>query len=204
MKSDFPELNASHLSNAKLYARREDLVADLGLAVHPCVAEVGVALWTFSKQLIQTLKPSSFHGLDTFMLHNEAELWGQKTSDVLLGMTHADFYRHTMKDQPTIVSVREGPSQQTLPQYPDGYFDMIYVDAEHTYDEVKADAEVAARKVKADGVLVFNDYLFYDPFVKAEYGIVPVVNEMVANQGWKVIGFALQKHMFCDIAIRRG
>ncbi|MCM2511256.1 hypothetical protein ACVCIC_04940 [Burkholderia glumae] len=43
----------------------------------------------------------------------------------------------------------------------------------------------------------------YDPFVKAEYGIVPVVNEMVVNQGWKVIGFALQKDMFCDIAIQR-
>jgi hypothetical protein len=144
---------------------------------------------------------TSAHLLDAKLYAHRDDL---KASDVLLGMTHADFYRHTMKYQPTIVTVREGPSQQTLPQYPDAYFDMIYVDAEHTYNEVKADAAIAARKVKADGVLVFNDYLFYDPFVKAEYGIVPVVNEMVANQGWKVIGFALQKHMFCDIAIRRG
>jgi Methyltransferase domain len=203
MKIDFPELDASHLYNAKLYARREDLIAELALPAHPCICEVGVALGTFSKHLIQTLRPSSFHGLDLFMLHLQAELWGQKTSDVLLGMTHADFYRHTMKDQPAVVSVREGPSQETLAQYPDEYFDMIYVDADHTYAGVKADAELAARKVKPAGVLVFNDYLFFDPLLNAEYGVVPVVNEMVAHQGWKVIGFALQKHMFCDIAIRR-
>jgi hypothetical protein len=39
--------------------------------------------------------------------------------------------------------------------------------------------------------------------LQEDYGIVPVVNKMVVNQGWKVLGFALQKHMFCDIALVR-
>ena len=34
------------------------------------------------------------------------------------------------------------------------------------------------------------------------YGVVPAVNELVVSEGWQVVGFALQQHMFCDIALR--
>jgi hypothetical protein len=35
------------------------------------------------------------------------------------------------------------------------------------------------------------------------YGIVPVVNSLVVNEGYDVVAFALQQQMFCDIAIRK-
>jgi hypothetical protein len=35
------------------------------------------------------------------------------------------------------------------------------------------------------------------------YGVVPAVNELVAKSGWRVVGFALQPCIFCDVAIRR-
>jgi Methyltransferase domain len=203
MHPDFPELASKHMVGAKLYATRNDLVRDLALPPGPRLAEVGVALGAFSKFLIQNLKPSAFHGFDLFQLHHVEYLWGEKTSDVMRGLTHVDFYREEMINTGLTVTVHEGSSHLTLESTEDEYFNMIYVDAEHTYAEVKRDAEIAVRKLAPQGILVFNDYIMYDPFQKADYGIVPVVNEMVVNRGWKVIGFALQKHMFCDIAICR-
>lgn len=200
---DFPELSSEHISGAKLYANRFDLVTDLKIRQSPIVAEIGVALGTFSKFMIERFKPTQFHAFDLFQIHQDATLWGKPTIEVLGGRTHLDFYRREMINSPATVLTHEGLSSNTLPKIPNSFFDLIYIDAAHTYDEVRADAELSASKLNRDGILIFNDYIMYDPFIKSEYGIVPVVNEMIVNQGWKVIGFALQKDMFCDIAIQR-
>ena len=197
---DFPTLAAEHVEGARLFATREDLLLGLELPPHPKIAEVGVALGTFSRFLIDRFAPSEFHAFDLFKLHEDAMLWGKPTAEVLDGKTHANFYRDSMGDS---VIIHEGPSAETLKRLEDASLDLAYIDAEHTYNEVLRDAGQCARAVKTEGILVFNDYIMHDPFVRADYGIVPVVNEMVVNQGWRVIGFALQKHMFCDIAITR-
>ena len=31
----------------------------------------------------------------------------------------------------------------------------------------------------------------------------PVVNDLVVNHGWRVVGFALDQHLYCDIALQR-
>jgi hypothetical protein len=42
-----------------------------------------------------------------------------------------------------------------------------------------------------------------DHIQNSPYGVVQVVNELVTSSNWRVIGFALQQHMFCDIALKR-
>jgi len=80
---------------------------------------------------------------------------------------------------------------------------MIYIDAGHAYEEVKRDTEVAVTRIRPDGVLIFNDYIMTDPIHDTPYGIVQAVNELVVSSDWKVIAFALNSHMYCDIALRR-
>jgi hypothetical protein len=77
------------------------------------------------------------------------------------------------------------------------------VDADHSYEGVVKVAAVAVHKVKPNGLLVFNDYIVMDEFSKLRYGVVPAVNELVTQSDWKVVGFALEQRMFCDIALRR-
>jgi hypothetical protein len=96
-----------------------------------------------------------------------------------------------------------GDSAETLPRYEANYFDMIYIDANHFYDAVKVDAELAKVKIKQDGILIFNDYIMYDHIGGWPYGVVQAVNELVTSEDWRVVGFAFEPHMFCDIAIRR-
>jgi hypothetical protein len=67
---------------------------------------------------------------------------------------------------------------------------------------VKRDAHQAILKLKKNGLLIFNDYTLIDSKTKDDYGVVHVVNDIIVNQGFKIVGFALEKDMFCDIAIR--
>jgi hypothetical protein len=197
---DYPELRSEHVRDARLFADRFDLVASLALPSKPVIAEVGVALGEFSCFLIETFRPSEFHAFDLFQVHRDEALWGRPTSEVFGGMTHRAFYERAVSG----AVIHEGLSGETLKSLPAASLDLAYIDGAHDYDGVLADARECARAMKPNGVLVFNDYIMHDPFIHSDYGVVQVVNQMVSNEGWKVIGLGLQKAMFCDIAITVG
>lgn len=44
----------------------------------------------------------------------------------------------------------------------------------------------------------------YDHFhFRCPYGVVQAVNELIVAEDWRVVGYALNPHLYCDIAIRR-
>jgi len=79
----------------------------------------------------------------------------------------------------------------------------VYIDADHSYAGVKRDIAVAKEKVKPDGMLVFNDYTLWSPLELMEYGVVHAVNELCLNEDWELMYFAFQRHMYCDVALKR-
>lgn len=199
---DYPALTKANLQDARLYADRHDLVANLGIRQGGIVVELGVAFGSFSKVLIEALRPAEFVAIDIFELHKAPSVWGRPTSEVFKSMTHHAFYTAQFAKAATRMTILQGLSHVRLAEFPDQHFDLIYVDADHTYEAVKADAEVAKRKLRRDGALIFNDYILYDHVAGIPYGVVPVVNQLVALEGWRVVGFALQHQLFCDIALR--
>ncbi|CAJ1954911.1 unnamed protein product [Cylindrotheca closterium] len=48
-----------------------------------------------------------------------------------------------------------------LDQYPDGYFDFVYLDASHTYDAVRAELPLWWKKVRSGGIISGHDYCNY-------------------------------------------
>ena len=116
---------------------------------------------------------------------------------------HRKFYEERFSGRDKQVHCEEGDSEECLRRYDDLTFGMIYIDAGHDYESVKRDANLSKQKIDPDGILIFNDYIKYSHYDNSYYGIIPVVNELVVNQGFEVLGFALQADMYCDIAIRR-
>jgi hypothetical protein len=198
-------LEQRHVEGARLYADRECMVRALRPGKGGIIAEVGVALGDFSRFLLDELHPERFHALDLFRMHEEPVIWAQPSKVLFKGMTQLDFYRQRFAAYGDRVQIEVGLSYDMLWLHPDHSFDMIYIDAGHDYESVRRDAIVAARKIKPNGTLIFNDYTMADPVTVSPYGVVQAVNEMIVqgNDGWRVIGFAFQQHMFCNIALRR-
>ena len=203
LADQIPELSAHHVADAKLYANRMDALDFLPRG--GVVAELGVAQGDFSQAMLDRLAPARFDAYDIFRMHEVDAFWGRPTRELLGGHVHEDFYRRRFA--PLIetgrVRVFEGDSAEQLSHRPDDLYDVIYIDADHTGESVRRDAEVAARKLKADGILVFNDYILVDHILGTPYGIVPVVNDFCVNRGWRVVYYALNPQLFCDIAITR-
>lgn len=197
-----PAVRAESVKGATLYADRFQMVRELGISHGGHIAEIGVAQGDFSDFLIRELDPSHFYALDVFDMEKEPIHWGVPQEVIFHGKTHYDFYRDRFASLGDRITALKGSSTDTAPQLPDESLDLIYIDANHEYGAVSQEAVISARKIKPDGILIFNDYTLYDPFIRLQYGVVQAVNEMLDTNQWRIVGFALDKSMFCDIAIK--
>lgn len=198
----YPDLRSHNLRDARLYADRADMIEALPVPKGGKVAEIGVWRAAFSKVLVSQLKPRQFFAFDIFTGHTIPEWNGLTGQQLFDGLTHRQYYEREMARFLDVTNVVEGDSQQTLRRHTDRSFDLVYIDGAHDYDSVKADAALAVEMAKDGGFLVFNDYLLQD-LNNAAYGIVPVVNDLVVNHGWYVVGFAINHGLYADIAIQR-
>jgi hypothetical protein len=138
-------------------------------------AEIGTQNGKFAAFIMDTVRPLKLHLFDLSF----GKL-GQKFSN------DSSVHRH------------EGDAATLLGLFPDQHFDWIYVDAGHEYKDVRRDATVAAQKVKAGGLLIFNDYIVYSHLEGFEYGVVQTVNEMCLNEGWEIVALALHNEGYHD------
>ena len=196
-------LEQHHVEGARLYGDRKDMVRALRASEHGVIAEIGVALGDFSDFLIKELRPTKFIAFDIFTMHESPVIWGRPSSELFTGLTQMQFFQKRFASHGDQVALEIGSSQQTLARYPDTYFDMIYIDAAHDYESVRADAALASQKIKPTGTIIFNDYIMHDHVTGSPYGVVQAVNESINNNPWRVVGMSLQRDMFCDLAIQK-
>ena len=203
IKIDLPALLPEHVADAALYADRNEALA--GLPRNGVVAELGVAFGDFSETMIHHLKPLRFDAFDIFRGHESETFWDRPTAECFGELSHRQFYeRRFAKEIATNrLCVYEGDSATELGKQPDATYDVIYIDSDHSFAGVVRDANVATRKVKPDGILVFNDYIMFDYHYGVPYGVAPVVHDLCVNHGWQVAYIALQRDLFFDIALRR-
>src|SRR5580698_3956914 len=160
---EIPTIGNEHLVDARLHANRKSMIASLAVSQGGKIAEIGVFKGGFSTFLIEELKPRQFFGFDAFAMHKRINRRGITGAQLFEGLTHRQYYERAMAKFGDIVVPVEGLTTQTLPGYTDRSFDLVYVDAGHSYAEVKADAVFAAEMVSETGFLVFNDYILVDP-----------------------------------------
>lgn len=194
-----------HVEDARLFADRIEMLKSFSSRQGATIAEIGVAYGDFSESILDILHPKSFHAYDIFQFHTVPVIWGEKTENTLKGLNHHSFYekRFARGIDAGQVLIFEGDSATEMEKREDGTYDIIYIDAEHHYESVYKDAMVSIRKLKPDGFLIFNDYIYFDHVAGYHYGIIQVVNDLCVNHGWKITHFAFQQQMFCDVAIQR-
>lgn len=102
-----------------------------------------------------------------------------------------------------VAECRQGDSSTLLDAFPDDFFDVIYVDGDHSLNGATRDAAVAVRKVRPGGTLCFNDFTIWSPVECIDYGVPYVVCDLINELGWPVTHFALHPLGYHDIAITR-
>lgn len=168
-------------------------------------AEVGVGFGDFTAAVIETCRPRHFTAIDYFELHHEKELWGRPPAETFGAGTHREFYEARFAGELAAgtMTILAGQSGDCLEQVPDQSLDVVYLDADHRYEFIKRDIDVAGRKVRDSGWIIVNDYIMV-PALEAPvpYGVVNATHEFMLRHDWGMQYLALHTRMFCDVVLR--
>ena len=145
-------------------------------------AEIGTLYGDFAVKITNIVKPDELHIFDLSFHH----------------MTDTNKARIL----PSTV-YHKGYSWTELSKMEEGYFDVTYVDADHSYASVSKDLEEAYRVTKPGGYIVCNDYTVWSFPQAIPYGVYAAVNEFAIKKKLQFAYFALQPHGFYDVALRR-
>ena len=173
-----PRIPQAQLEGCQLLSDRIEMLRRLPQG--SVVAELGTYQGDFARAILDIMAPSRL-----------------LLADITFSLCRADVLADPRVER------HEGLSVPFLQSCADASFDMIYVDADHGYDAVRADAAAAALKVKPGGFLVFNDFA---RIIRPGFGVLGVhqaVCEFAVSSGWPVAFFCLEGEALYDIALRR-
>jgi len=124
-------------------------------------AEIGVWRGAFSKKMLKR-KPAKLHLIDPWLYIPDYEdrIYGNTNNNSQERMDQV--YRDICKkfaDNP-VVQIHRALSDEAVGDFSDGYFDLIYIDGNHSYEYVKSDIESYLPKIKAGSFICGDDYLF--------------------------------------------
>ena len=173
-----PQIPQAQLEGCQLLADRIEMLRRLPQG--GIVAEIGTYQGDFARAILDIMTPEKL-----------------LLADVTFSLCRSDVLADPRVER------HEGLSVPFLQSCADASLDMIYVDADHGYDAVRADAAAAAPKVKPGGFLVFNDFA---RIIRPGFGVLGVhqaVCEFAVTSGWSVAFFCLEGEALYDIALRR-
>lgn len=149
------------------------------------VCEIGVARGAFSQALLRRLSPRKLHLIDPWEYN--AKGYRLDSNNVAQREMENRYLsvrsKYENKIKSNIVTIHRGYSEEIMPSFPDEFFDVIYVDGNHTYDYVMNDLELSLKKLRSGGFLCGHDYSENKNALRNEFGVVKAVNEFCRTHG---------------------
>ena len=140
----------------KILENRNDLLNTMDKNLVVC--EIGVFKGDFSKIMLDILSPKELHLIDTF---NGMMCSGDKDGNDITWVNLDEEYLNVtnMFSNNDNVYIHKGFSTDILNGFENNYFDMIYIDGDHSYEGVKSDLKLSFSKVKDGGLICGHDYI---------------------------------------------
>lgn len=162
----------------KYFNTRDELLTILDKNIKVC--EIGVFKGEFSKVILDVLQPVELHLVDIFdgqMCSGDKDgnniTWANLNNEYELLCSKYKDYKN--------IFIHKGFSYNIVSSFEDNYFDMIYIDGDHSYDGVKIDLQISYNKVKKGGYIFGHDYT-----VSMFEGVVRAVNEFCEEKGLNI------------------
>ena len=152
-------------------------------------AEIGVFRGHYSREILRIIRPRELHLVDPWweMFGDQFPDWGEFTD---YGRTTTrGAYEETLAiiaryGKDTDCQVHVGMSTTVLQQFPDAYFDWVYLDSGHEYDSTLRELEVLSRKMKP-GKMITGDDFIEDPS-RINHGCSVAIREFCEKEGWRL------------------
>lgn len=183
------EISEIHIVNARLLTDRTRLLEMF--PTHSVGAELGVDSGNFSIEIIKLCKPQKLHLID---------YWGTKR----YGSDKKDIVKQLFEKEirEGKVEINLGLSVDVANQFPDAYFDWIYIDTDHSYETTKNELESYRLKIKSNGIIAGHDFILGNWKGMVLYGVIQAVYEFCVKYDWEIIYLTMEVDFPPSFAIR--
>lgn len=183
------ELQEKHIVNLKIILNREKLLTLLPKKA--VVAELGVDKGEFSHKILSIAKPKKMYLIDTWdsQRYNEDKLYDIEKK----------FKKDIINKK---VVIQRGISLEVLKKFSDGFFDWVYIDTTHTFDQTYSELQLCKKKVKLGGLITGHDYTQGNIRNGKKFGVVQAVNLFCIKYNWEFIYLTHECYRHLSFAIR--
>lgn len=173
------------------YPDRNAMVKEL-VPIGGVIAELGVFQGEFAKVLYDTLKPSKMYLVDTW---NGRLISGDVDGNNVVAVDAHVAYEKTktaFQLEREVMVVRK-TTTEFLHNLEDNSLNLVYIDADHSYEGVKQDLYNSWSKVQAGGWIMGHDYEINSNKCRNNYdfGVKRAVDEFVKHYGLRIEALAL-------------
>lgn len=137
------------------------------------VAEIGVAFGDYTAEIMSINKPSRLHLVDA---------WDSERYQAGLQSIKDKFASEIGAGS---VVINQGYSTDVLETFPDGYFDWVYIDTDHSYETTYKELILSSRKVKRGGQIAGHDFCTGNVVKPVPYGVIEACNRFCVEEGWR-------------------
>jgi len=109
---------------------------------------------------------------------------GQNVNDYFDGL-HTEVSKRFATDKR--VTIHRTTSREAAENFPNQYFDFVYVDGAHDYETVLADLHSYDPKLKENGILLGDDYCEHGPAENSQYGVIAAINKFLKRTGPRLL-----------------
>jgi hypothetical protein len=155
------------------------------------VAEVGVAFGDYTAEIVKRSKPAILHLVDSW--NSERYKAGLKEIE--------QRYEGLIESGRLIVN--QGLSIERLPEFPDAYFDWIYIDTDHSFSTTYKELMMCASKVKSTGLIAGHDFCSGNAITPWPYGVIEACNKFCVEEGWQYRFMTMEPHGHQSFALAR-
>lgn len=150
-------------------------------------AEIGVFKGDFSKLILKYAKPNRVHFIDVWWtLYGEYYPdWGEYTNYGKLSTYKAyDIFLNNIKPYKGNIDIQihTGNDIDILNNFPDNYFDWVYIDSSHEYEHTYNELVLLDKKIKRDGIICGHDYV--NDINHIHYGVKKAVHEFLIEYNY--------------------
>jgi predicted O-methyltransferase YrrM len=183
-------LEAKHVANVKVLATRQEMLAHLpqrGVA-----AEIGVSRGKFTSAIMSINPPRRLHLVD---------VWNSERYDGALQNTVMTTYATEIESG--VVEINKGYSTTVGGTFPDGYFDWIYIDTDHSYETTRKELLLYEPKMRVGGIIAGHDFAMGNWRDGIKYGVIEAVHEFCVTRNWEMLHVTMESTTNPSFAIRQ-
>lgn len=179
-----------NICNTTILTDRAELLKML--PVNGIVAELGVDRGLFSDQILRLNQPKKLHLIDLWNSANYPENLMNEVKD-----------KFSSEIERSLVEINRGLSIKVLQEFPDQYFDWVYLDTDHSYNTTKQELQTIANKIKKNGIIAGHDFIHCSYVSGVRYGVIEAVTEFCVQNNWELIFLTMDYSSYPSFGIRK-